>query len=139
SPPLHEAQHGDCASEVGSRSVDHQPLSGSCQPDHNESIRESGPGDEAQGDCASQTGCTPVAHTVEQKPHYPRLAGVSLSTSQNVELEPGKPRITGLWRGNSTLVTTAHVIWNVAHNIQADSAVGQCVDRYHRTNRTGDH
>jgi hypothetical protein len=34
--------------------------------------------DAASSDCAGQTGSTPVAHTMEQRPHDPPLAGVTL-------------------------------------------------------------
>jgi len=71
SPTQHKAQHCRSTSEVGGRPVDDQPLSGSCQSEHDESVREVGSRNETQGDCKGQSSSPSVAHTVEQRPHGP--------------------------------------------------------------------
>jgi len=93
----HSMRHsGGSAFEVGGGSVDDQPLSRTCQASHDESVRESGFRDETEGDRTGQTGSSPIAHTVEQRPHSSRLAGVSLIT-KNVELEtPANRNLQGL-------------------------------------------
>ena len=103
-------QHGGSAFEVGGGPVDDQPLSRTCQPGHDESVRESGFRDETEGDCTGQTGSSPIGHTVEQRPHSSRLAGVSLTTKKCGVGNASKPQFTGPCRSHSTFLETSHYI-----------------------------
>src|SRR5439155_20392503 len=67
---------------------------GHANPDHDESIRESGSGDETSRDRAGQTSSAPVAHTMEQRRHHPRLVGVPLSPKK---CGAGNPENRDLW------------------------------------------
>ncbi len=101
-------QYGRGASAIWGRSINHQPPAWTRQPHNDESLRESRSRNEAASHRQGQAGPTPVAHALEQRPHDPRLVGVSLGPKKCGVGTSRKPRFAGLPRVNSTFLTTSH-------------------------------
>ena len=70
-PPQRSPQYGRRPSEIGRRSIDHQPFAGARQPNHDEPLRESRSRNEAPSHRQGQAGPTPIPHALEQGPHDP--------------------------------------------------------------------